>query len=82
MIEALKKLAQKGLYVNDRGAPVSNSVDLPTLKLADLERRAIFQALKRAGTVSKAAQLLGIGRATLYRRIQVFAQERRRAEKE
>lgn len=38
--------------------------------LRELERRAILRALKAAnGNVAKAAKLLGIGRATLYRRL-------------
>jgi DNA-binding NtrC family response regulator len=38
--------------------------------LAELERRAIEHALRvTGGRVAKAAKLLGIGRATLYRRL-------------
>jgi DNA-binding NtrC family response regulator len=40
------------------------------LSLRELERRAIEKALLRTkGSVEKAARLLGIGRATLYRRL-------------
>ena len=40
------------------------------LPLRELERRAIQRALRATqGSVGKAAKLLGIGRATLYRRI-------------
>lgn len=40
------------------------------LPLRDLERRAIERALRATnGSVTKAAKLLGIGRATLYRRL-------------
>jgi transcriptional regulator of acetoin/glycerol metabolism len=40
------------------------------IPLRELERRAIQHALKvTQGSVSKAAKMLGIGRATLYRRI-------------
>jgi DNA-binding NtrC family response regulator len=40
------------------------------LSLRELERRAIEKALVRTkGSVEKAARLLGIGRATLYRRL-------------
>jgi DNA-binding NtrC family response regulator len=43
---------------------------LGTLSLAALERDAIRQALQRAGgNVTHAAKLLGLGRATLYRRL-------------
>jgi DNA-binding NtrC family response regulator len=44
--------------------------------LEELERRAIQRALKATkGSVTRAAKLLGIGRATLYRRIQTFSKE-------
>jgi DNA-binding NtrC family response regulator len=47
-------------------APLEGS----TLNLRDLERRAIARALEvSGGSVGKAAKLLGIGRATLYRRL-------------
>lgn len=43
---------------------------LPTLVLRDLERSAIQAALEQTkGRISSAAKLLGIGRATLYRRL-------------
>lgn len=46
------------------------SLDLPLLSLAELEQRAIRNALAHTGgSVGKAARLLGIGRATLYRRL-------------
>jgi transcriptional regulator of acetoin/glycerol metabolism len=42
----------------------------PVLSLEELERRAIEQALlATGGRVSRAARLLGIGRATLYRKL-------------
>lgn len=47
------------------------AVTLPTLDLRELEALAIEQALKQAkGNIHQAVRLLGIGRATLYRRIQ------------
>jgi transcriptional regulator of acetoin/glycerol metabolism len=43
------------------------------MPLRELEERAIAHALRVAGgSVGKAARLLGIGRATLYRRIASF----------
>jgi two-component system response regulator HydG len=46
-------------------------MELPTLNLKELEELAIEEAMKRTGSkVAKAAKLLGIGRATLYRRLE------------
>jgi transcriptional regulator of acetoin/glycerol metabolism len=43
---------------------------LPTLQLRDLERMAIQLALEETkGHIASAAKLLGLGRATLYRRL-------------
>jgi DNA-binding NtrC family response regulator len=57
-------------------APLSAAVDAadgedgPILPLRELERRAIARALKASGgSVEKAARMLGMGRATLYRRL-------------
>jgi transcriptional regulator of acetoin/glycerol metabolism len=42
----------------------------PPLNLAELERRAIAAAmLQTRGNVPRAAQLLGIGRSTLFRKL-------------
>ena len=47
--------------------------------LRELERRAIEAALRSTrGSVGKAARLLGIGRATLYRRLAALDPERQR----
>jgi DNA-binding NtrC family response regulator len=50
---------------------------LPTLNLAHLERMAIDEALRRTGrSFADAAQLLGVGRSTLYRRVpELFPKE-------
>jgi DNA-binding NtrC family response regulator len=45
--------------------------ELPTVNLQELERLAIQQALRQVdGNRVAAAKLLGIGRATLYRKLQ------------
>jgi DNA-binding NtrC family response regulator len=55
--------------LNGKGATES-SRDEEVLPLRELERRAIQRALRATqGSVGRAAKLLGIGRATLYRRI-------------
>ncbi len=70
------------LAANDSGSrePVSshpvddmNFPENEVIPLRELERRAIEHALRvTGGSVSIAAQKLGIGRATLYRRIASF----------
>jgi Nif-specific regulatory protein len=55
----------------------SGSGDLETLNIEEWERRLITEALNRAGdNVPEAAKLLGIGRATLYRKIEQYHIER------
>jgi DNA-binding NtrC family response regulator len=50
--------------------PVPEGSDEPVVPLRELERRAIDHALRVAGgNVARAAKMLGIGRATLYRRL-------------
>lgn len=64
-------------HEHEEEAPVSSSRVIP---LRDLERHAIENALKATnGSVGKAAKLLGIGRATLYRRLAALELERRSA---
>jgi Nif-specific regulatory protein len=62
----------------DIGLHDAGTDHLDTLRLVDWERRLIRQALQRTGgNVPEAAQLLGIGRATLYRKIDEYKIERR-----
>jgi DNA-binding NtrC family response regulator len=56
--------------VPSNGSSSNGHVESEILPLRELERRAIQRALRATqGSVGKAAKLLGIGRATLYRRI-------------
>jgi DNA-binding NtrC family response regulator len=49
----------------------TNPTVLPTLKLRELEALAIEQAIVQArGNVHRIVELLGMGRATFYRRVQ------------
>jgi Nif-specific regulatory protein len=64
----------------DVGLHDAGTDHMDTLKIADWERRLIREALQRTnGNVPQAAQLLGIGRATLYRKIDEYKIERGRA---
>lgn len=62
------------IYPRDLGLRDSGSAPLDSLRIEDWERKLITEALKRAdGSVPEAAKLLGIGRATLYRKIEIYA---------
>lgn len=53
-----------------QAASAGSGRTLPTLRLSELEQLAIQQAIARtAGDMKEAAQLLGVSRATLYRRL-------------
>ncbi len=55
----------------------SGSSELETLRIDEWEQRLITEALNRTGdSVPEAAKLLGIGRATLYRKIEQYRIER------
>lgn len=55
----------------------SGSSDLDTLRIDEWEQKLITEALTRCGgNVPEAAKLLGIGRATLYRKIEQYRIER------
>jgi transcriptional regulator with PAS, ATPase and Fis domain len=61
------------LALRDSGS----SGELETLKIEDWERRLITEALTRSSdSVPEAAKLLGIGRATLYRKIEQYRIDR------
>ena len=58
------------LRERDRSTTPMRDIDVPILPLRELERRAIQAALRATdGSVQQAAKLLGVGRATLYRRL-------------
>jgi two-component system response regulator HydG len=62
----------------DIGLHDAGTDHLDTLRIDDWERRLIRQALQRSGgNVPDAAKLLGIGRATLYRKIDEYKIQRR-----
>lgn len=72
--DAIQKLLEGAGYRATSGdVPAQNTLFAASdeiVPLAELERRAIDHALKvTGGRVARAAKLLGIGRATLYRRL-------------
>ena len=65
------------IEVADLGLRESVDGQLDTLLLEDWERRLVTEALKRSGgNVPEAARLLGIGRATLYRKVEEYGVSR------
>lgn len=72
VLAAGNEIEPNDLGLRDTGAPILNS-----LKIEDWERKLIGEALARTkGNIPEAAKLLGIGRATLYRKIEEFGIER------
>lgn len=62
---------------DDLGLRDARDDEFQTLRIDDWERKLIQQALKRTqGNVPSAASLLGIGRATLYRKIEEYQIQR------
>ncbi|MFI5299164.1 MAG: helix-turn-helix domain-containing protein [Polyangiales bacterium] len=56
--------------LGQRAIAIATEPDASSFNLAALERRTITRALDLAGgNVEAAAELLGVGRATLYRRV-------------
>ena len=65
------------IEIEDLGIRDSGDGELSTLKIDHWERKLIGEALKRtSGNVPNAAELLGISRATLYRKIDEYGIER------
>ena len=58
---------------HDLGLREAVSDEMETLKITDWEKKLIVEALRRAGgNMVEAAKLLGIGRATLYRKLDEY----------
>ena len=67
------------IKVSDLGMHEASGGELESLKLDYWEKRLITEALSRSGgNVPEAAALLGIGRATLYRKIEEYGVTRAR----
>ena len=68
------EILPRDLALRDALAPAE---EVETLRLDDWERKLITRALERTGgNVPEAAKLLGIGRATLYRKVEQYDIER------
>lgn len=71
MIERLVIMSEQGASLLDGLLPtVQTDTELETLNLHALEKQAILKAIaQHQGNLSKAAQALGLGRTTLYRKM-------------
>ena len=68
-----ESIRPRDLALRDSGS----SSELETLRIDEWEQKLITEALNRTGdNVPEAAKLLGIGRATLYRKIEQYRIER------
>lgn len=77
MDSAVVLAAGERIEVDDLGLRDSGSGELESLRIDFWERKLIEEALKRSGgNVPAAAKLLGIGRATLYRKIDEYGVKR------
>ncbi|MCK6545254.1 DNA-binding response regulator [Myxococcota bacterium] len=70
LVRTIVRLEQDRLRADAGAMADGDDCSCEVLNLRDLERMAIDKALKAAGgSVGRAAKLLGMGRATLYRRL-------------
>lgn len=70
-----ERIEPDDLALRDAGAPAPDHLD--TLRIDDWERKLIVEALGRTkGAIPEAAKLLGIGRATLYRKVDQYGIDR------
>ena len=78
VIDSAVVLAEKDeIRPCDLGLRDGGGEELDSLQIEHWERKLILEALKRTGdNVPEAAKLLGIGRATLYRKIEIYHIER------
>jgi two-component system NtrC family response regulator len=66
-------LDEADFAVQDIHLPTTKGISLEGLKLDELEKRSILQAIeKHAGNLSYVASALGISRAALYRRLEKY----------
>jgi DNA-binding NtrC family response regulator len=78
MDSAVVLAAGDQIQPGDLGLRDAGTAEATSLKIEDWERKLIIEALKRTGdNIPESARLLGIGRATLYRKIEEFAIQRR-----
>jgi Nif-specific regulatory protein len=77
VLDSAVVLAEQAIEPGDLALRDSGPPELESLRIDVWERKLIVEALKRAGkSVPDAAQLLGISRATLYRKLDEYEIER------
>ncbi len=69
--------ADPQIEVSDLGLRDAGTDEFESLQIEYWERKLIREALKRSGNnVPEAAKMLGLGRATLYRKMEEYGIER------
>ena len=66
------------IQIGDLGIREATDGEFDTLRIDHWERKLIIDALKRtSNNIPKAAELLGVSRATLYRKVEEYGIERK-----
>ena len=79
VIDSAVVMADEAIEPDVFGLRDVSADDLGSLKLSDWEKKLIAQALQKTGdNIQEAAKLLGIGRATLYRKLDEYGMRDRR----
>lgn len=72
-----QQIEPEDLALRDAGASAKSAGKIESLKIDEWEKKLILEALSRTkGVIPEAAKLLGIGRATLYRKVDQYGMDR------
>lgn len=72
-----QQIEPEDLALRDAGISAKSAGKIESLKIDEWEKKLILEALARTkGVIPEAAKLLGIGRATLYRKVDQYGMDR------
>jgi Nif-specific regulatory protein len=72
-----QQIEPEDLALRDAGTSAKSAGKIESLKIDEWEKKLILEALSRTkGVIPEAAKLLGIGRATLYRKVDQYGMDR------
>jgi two-component system response regulator HydG len=72
-----QQIEPEDLALRDAGTSAKSAGKIESLKIDEWEKKLILEALARTkGVIPEAAKLLGIGRATLYRKVDQYGMDR------